>query len=234
MRSERFPVLNPLLIALCVLVLLMAGCAVPGGAGSRQAGTEKKAEIDGVEAAIPRPAKPARVATDDELGFVITESVRISGEVRDAYSTALQLLDSGNTRAGIDALQGVIEMAPELTAPHIDLGIAYSKTGEFDKAEASLKRAILLTPDHPVAHNELGIVYRRTGRFELARQSYERALDILEDFHYAQRNLGVLCDLFLQDMACALTNYEAYQLAFPGDQEVAMWIADIRNQMDNP
>lgn len=222
------------IFALLILLLLMAGCSVNGVSGLGQSSREKQVEPVSAEVDIPRPAKPAKVATDDELGFTITESVRISGEVRDAYAMALQLLENDNTEAGIAALQTVVELAPELTAPHIDLGIAYSKSGDYEKAEASLKRALLLTPDHPVAHNELGIVYRKTGRFQLARQSYEEALAILEDFHYAQRNLGVLCDLFLEDLSCALANYEAYQRAFPDDQEVQIWVADIRNRLGTP
>lgn len=220
-------------IAWLGLAVLLAGCAAPGGPASRQAATEKTAQPSAGGAGILRPAKPARVATDNELGFTISESVSIAGDVRNAYIDALQRLQNGDTEAGIQALKTVIEQAPELTAPHIDLGIAYMKHGDLKNAEASLKHALLLTPDHPVAHNELGIVYRKTGRFQLARQSYERALSILEDFHYAQRNLGVLCDLFLQDLPCALANYQAYHQAFPDDQDVDIWIADIRNRMAN-
>jgi len=180
---------------------------------------------------IARPSRPARVETDEELGFTITESIRITNDVREGYGNAARLLQRGEHEAGIRALQAVIAEAPELTAPHIDLGIAQAAMGDFEAAEASLKHALQLTPDHPVAHNELGIVYRRTGRFELARASYEQALAILGDFHFAQRNLGVLCDLFLEDLSCALSNYQAYQRAFPEDQEVNMWIADIQNRM---
>ena len=154
--------------------------------------------------------------------------------MRDAYATALQQLQTGATRQGISTLESVVEQAPQITAPHINLGIAYAEVGEFDKAQTSLQHALILTPEHPVALNELGIVYRRTGQLQLARDSYEAALQVMPSYHYAQRNLAVLCDLFLQDLDCALQNYTAYQQAFPDDRQVAVWIADLQRRTGAP
>ena len=224
-------------IAGALLVGMISGCAAPAGtpqAADPQASQSRASDPqagDAEAALVVRPEKPARMTADEAGGFTIAEAVRISPRVRNAYGTALALLERGDLEAGIAALREVVEQAPELTAPHIDLGVAYAKEGDWAAAEASLEHALALTPNHPVAHNELGIVYRKTGRFALARQSYENALAVFEDFHYAQRNLGILCDLFLQDLACALDNYTAYQKAFPNDKDVQMWIADIQNRM---
>ena len=128
-------------------------------------------------------------------------------------------------------LLDIIEVAPEITAPYIGLGMAYAHTGELDAAEDALLNALTLAPDHPIAHNELGIVYRKSGRFNEARARYEQALAVYPGFHYARRNLGVLCDLYLADMACALEHYEAYLQAVSEDPEVTIWITDIRNRM---
>ena len=78
----------------------------------------------------------------------------------------------------------------------------------------------------------MGIVYRRTGRFEEARESYERALEVHPGYHFALLNLGVLCDLFLEDLQCALKSYEGYAEIVADDPHVAMWIADVRTRMD--
>ena len=125
----------------------------------------------------------------------------------------------------------IVEIAPDITAPYIGLGIAYSRTGDLEAAEMALLDALALAPDHPIAHNEIGIVYRSTGRFDDARTSYEQALAVHPGFHYARRNLGVLCDLYLADLACALEHYEAYLQAVAEDPEVAIWVTDIRNRM---
>jgi Flp pilus assembly protein TadD len=175
--------------------------------------------------------RPARIEIEAGHGFTITEEVRISAAVRADFERALRLLEREDYDSGIPLLLEVTQAAPDLTTAHIDLGIAYGRVGELKHAEASLKRALELSPRHPVAHNEMGILYRRTGRFEQARESYERALAVFPDFHFARRNLAILCDVYLGDTACAIEHYESYNRAVPGDEAVAMWMADLRNRM---
>lgn len=171
---------------------------------------------------------PARIEIEEEVGFTISEEVRISSNVRMDYQQALALLQQGRHDQGVALLDTVAEAAPELSAPRIDLGIAYHRAGNLEAAEKNLLLALELNPDHPTTHNELGIVYRKAGRFSQARESYEAALAIYPGYHYARRNLAILCDLYLADMACALRNYEAYMATVPSDDEASMWISDIR------
>ena len=175
--------------------------------------------------------KPARIEIQEQLGFTITEKARISANVRLDYNEALTLLDQDRIDEGIALLELVAAAAPELSAPHIDLGIAYHRAGDLEAAEENLLLALESNPDHPIAHNELGIVYRKSGRFAEARQRYESALAIYPGYHYARRNLAVLCDLYLVDLRCALENYEAYMATVREDDEAAMWIADIRYRL---
>ncbi len=171
---------------------------------------------------------PSRVDVIDAVGFTITEEQAISEQVELAYQQALQLLEQGLVDQGIAALTQVTEAAPNLATPFIDLGVAYHVAGDLEAAETQLLRAIEINPSHPLAHNELGIIYRKTGRFTEARQRYEAALDIYPGYHHARRNLAILCDLYLVDPACALSNYEAYMDTVPDDAEVEIWMADLR------
>jgi Flp pilus assembly protein TadD len=174
---------------------------------------------------------PARIEIQQEVGFTITEETRISGDVRLDYDEALILLRQGQLERGVQLLETVVDAAPELSAPRIDLGIAHHQNGNLEAAESTLLRALELNPDHPIAHNELGIVYRKTGRFDDAQQSYRAALTTYPGYHYARRNLAILCDLYLADLNCALQNYEAYMATVPSDEEATMWIADIRQRL---
>lgn len=180
--------------------------------------------------AAPAPQVPAPLQEQDEHGFVITEHARFSPEVRADFEQATRLLRQENYAQGIALLRRVTERAPEATAAHIDLGIAYRETGELELAEASIRRALALNPRHPVAHNELGMIHRRTGHFQSARAHYEQALAVYPGFHFARRNLAVLCDVYLADLQCALQHYERYAEAVPGDDEAAMWITDLRHR----
>lgn len=177
-----------------------------------------------------RSGRGAEVEVREGGGFTIIEDVRVSGEVREDFDRALQLLVQEEYQQAIVLLESVTQQAPAVTVAHIDLGIAYSRIDELEPAEASMKRALEINPRHPVAHNELGMIYRKTGRFDAARESYERALAEHPGFHFARLNLAILCDVYLADSDCALENYQLYSEAVPDDEEAAMWIADLRNR----
>jgi Flp pilus assembly protein TadD len=164
----------------------------------------------------------------DENGFTLTEDVHVGVDVRFDYDNAIRLLEQKQYAQGIPLLLKVTANAPTLTAAHVDLGIAYARSDDLEKAEASLKRALELNARHPVAYNELGLVYRRKGQFAAARTSYEKAVEVFPGFHFARLNLAILCDLYLADRNCALENYVAYSQAVPDDKQAPMWIADLR------
>jgi tetratricopeptide (TPR) repeat protein len=164
-------------------------------------------------------------------GFTITDAARVSPEVRARYLAAIGNLEQGFYERGVAELEAVTQQAPELANPHVDLGIAYGRTGRLAEAAASLETAIALSAAHPIAHEELALIYRKQARFVDARAQYEQALALYPEFHLAHRNLAILCDLYQRDYGCALTHYEAYQALVPNDPQVAIWIADIKSRV---
>jgi tetratricopeptide (TPR) repeat protein len=246
--------LSPFTCAALAACVLFAGCvSAPTGGTPERAERPARAESvparaepapnRGETAAAPAPSSPLEAIlserrrgdypeiTADETGFTITEQVRIDGDARTEYEQALALLRQERYAEGIPLLVRVTETAPELTAPYVDLGVAYGRSGDLERAVAALETAKALSPEHPIVHNELGILYRKAGRFREARASYETALTVYSDFHYARRNLAVLCDLYLTDLECALEHYTAYMESVVDDAEVEIWIADIRNRL---
>jgi len=207
-RTEREQTMDtPRVVAALVLAVVLLGGGATASAG--------------------KPRGTAATPQQDAGGFQLIEKVRIPADVRADYDNAQRLLEAKQYEQGIALLLKVTQKAPNATAAYVDLGIAYGKSGDLDKAVASLKHAVELNPRQLVAYNELGIVYRRKGEFAAARDSYERALGVFPGFHYARLNLAILCDLYLGDLTCARDNYAAYQQLVPDDKQVAKWIAAV-------
>jgi tetratricopeptide (TPR) repeat protein len=170
--------------------------------------------------------------SSDFLGALdaFTEGTPGADKLRADYDAAVHMLQEAQYEPGIALLLKLTEYAPETAPPQIDLGIAYARTGDLDRAEASLQKAVESNSQQTVAYSELGLVQRQKKEFAKARASYEAALAKSADFQNAHRNLGILCDLYLGDFPCALEHYEAYSRIVPEDAEVTKWIADLRSR----
>jgi Tfp pilus assembly protein PilF len=164
-------------------------------------------------------------------GFIIMEVPQMDEASRIDFQRAVAMLNDQEYGQAIDLLEKIIEQSPGVTAPYIDIAIAYQHIGKLEQAEEHLKTALQLVPEHPVACNEYGLLYRKTGRFAEARAIYEKAIARFPDYYPVHRNLGILCDLYLNDLACALENYEIYSEARPEDKQVKLWIADLRTRL---
>jgi len=213
-----------------ILSLLSSGCSSTGSVAGASAG-RSNTETTVVHSPAKNGSSSIKVESNGAYGFTLSEVVRINADVRRDYQRAVLLLQAGQLEDGIKLLESIVERAPDVTNPHIDLGIAYVRVGRFAEAEASLAAALVLAPNHLAALNELGILQRRAGRFEEARASYQQALIIHPGFHFALLNLGMLCDLYLQDLSCALENYTRYEAIVPDDPDIRIWIADVRDRM---
>jgi tetratricopeptide (TPR) repeat protein len=141
------------------------------------------------------------------------------------------LLNDENYPEAIRLLKGITGKTSKFTAPYINLGIAYARTGEMDKAEETLKKALEINSQHPAANNELGIVYRKTGQYKKAREHYQTVVNTYPEYLPARKNLGVLCDIYMQDLECALEQYEEYLKRIPDDEKVKIWVADVKSRL---
>nr|MBP6514944.1 tetratricopeptide repeat protein [Steroidobacteraceae bacterium] len=109
--------------------------------------------------------------------------------------------------------------------------IALAGASRWSEASQLLRQALADPAAPAIVHSELGIVLRNTGEFRDAETAYRAALATDPSYTPAYRNLGVLLDLYLQDPAGALEQFERHQALLPApDPLVAAWITELRNR----
>jgi Flp pilus assembly protein TadD len=204
-------------LALIMMTAIFVGCATGG---------KPKPGTTGKGPSLAEGSSVSRLEAGRE-GFAIMEVPSMDVESRRDFDRAVGMIEDRDYEKAIGLLGKVIERSPGVTAPFINIAIAYKHMDQMEQAERHLKTALTLIPHHPVASNEYGLLLRKTGRFAEARIIYEQTLASFPDYHPARRNLGILCDLYLNDLSCALEQYEIYSAAMPADQQVKLWVADL-------
>lgn len=212
------------LALLAGLLTALAGCATRGTVPPEPAVVSP--------APPPVPTGPSVAPLPDgRSGFVIREVPNRPEDWQRDFAAAIACLDRQDYAGAVELLQRVIAQEPGVTAPYIDIALAYRELGKPEPAEENLKKALELFPAHPVAGTAYGLLLRRDGRFEEARTLYQEVLTRFPDYAPAHRNLGILCDLYLNDLECALDQYELYRAADPGNEQVDVWLADLRQRL---
>ena len=211
---------------------LLAGCATAGKAKVAPAGPTPAAAAEPSPTLTSLPTGPSVVHfTDGRKGFLIKEPSGMDAQLRADFDLASAMIKEAKYDKAIELLEKVIAKSPEMTAPHINLAIAYRQINKPEQAEQHLKKALELIPGHPVASNEYGLLLRKAGRFAESRKIYEKSLAAFPEYYPIHKNLGILCDLYLKDSACAVEHYEVYGTAMPKDEQVKLWLADLHTRL---
>lgn len=201
---------------LLLLVLTLAGCAT----------SPRTTPVDRAEEGRP-VASPAQAG---KRGTRAPEDIHVDADVIADFNTAMKYLKANDYEKGAKLLKQLTQRAPRYSAPYINLAMAYERMGKLEEAEKSIKKALELEPGHPIANTEYALLCRKAGRFAEAREIYEQILKRYPTFLAARKNLGILCDIYLRDLKCALTQYRTYSAAVPGDETVRIWIADLEKR----
>lgn len=88
-----------------------------------------------------------------------------------------------------------------------NLGSAYARCGEFDKAIEYLQEAVMVSPGYWLAYNNLGNVLSQVGRYDDAMGAYSRAIELKPDYAMAHFNLGLLYLSVYGDVTKAMQEY---------------------------
>lgn len=213
-------------------LILAASLMLLGGCASSASVKKSAVETVGTPNKITATGPSVSRFTDGRQGFVLTELPEMDGRSRNDFTQANEWINQGNYEQAISLLKAVVERYPKLSAPYINMAIAYERWGKPEEAEAQLKKALELVPAHPVASNVYGMFLRQKGRFPEARQVYEASITLFPEYLPLRRNLGILCDIYMNDPVCALEQYEVYSEAAPEDEQIKIWIADLRLRVD--
>lgn len=149
---------------------------------------------------------------------------------KEEFERALALARAGDDTAAEAQLANVARQYPQFSTPLIDLGILRRKDGDLERAAKALQAAAARDPHSARAWTELGITQRLEGKFQDAHQSYARAIAADPAYGPAYRDRGVLRDLYLDEPAAALSDFEQYRKLAGDDKPVAMWIAELSHR----
>ena len=130
----------------------------------------------------------------------------------------------------IQYLEEVLKQDPDSDQLLVELGWLYYRTGNYQKANQVLTRAIAVNKLNPAAHFNLGLVYRETGLLEKAVQELQRTLELDPDSKYAYYELGMI--YFSQekwDQAAAQFRYAAEK--DPAGADNYYWLGQAYERM---
>ncbi|MEJ5118759.1 tetratricopeptide repeat protein [Gluconobacter cerinus] len=94
------------------------------------------------------------------------------------YNTAQVLYFLGEFSESVSFYRMAIDMDPNYSEYHNEIGNIYSALEDFSKAIESYERAILLSAPYPEVHFNLAICLLRAGSFDDAVTHFERSLEL--------------------------------------------------------
>ena len=215
-----------------MLALLLAACGSAPPAKPTEASSEPVTASAGKSGATTPGAKAGTGGLTGAAGAVPNVPVTARGKAD--FDRAVGFMRSGNnTEAELEFKQVALQF-PQLSAPYVNLGILYRKSGRLEQSEDALKTAVERNDGSAVAWTELGATQRLRGEFPNAAASYEKAIADDPNFAPAYRNLGVVSDLYLGDPERALTAFEHYKELTGEEKPVSGWIAELRARTGKP
>lgn len=243
-------------LAVSALVLLLAACATaPKKSDADKASAEDAANVaEKADSALfgslfgdndkPRKKRDKKVdaadaATPAPVGkrAINLPMVLAPGAEKDAkaaksqYAQAMAALKAGNDDQALVLLRDISNQHPNLSGPLLNQAILLRKKGRLEEAQDLLKKSMMSQTQNPRVFNELGVVNRELGNFKQAKSAYETAIRLAPGYDRAHYNLAVLADLYLNDPALAVKEFEMYQsLQDSRDKKVDGWLKELKRR----
>lgn len=225
----------PRVLACAALAVLVSGCSEVSS-NAQSGGPAQSVVTPQPASSAPGTAATAGASAPGTSGAAAAgnPTAEIPKRAVADFDRAVGMMRSGNaTEAELEFKQISISY-PQLSAPYVNLGILFRKSGRLDQSEDALKAAVERGGSSAVAWTELGVTQRLRGEFQDAAASYEKAIAADPNYAAAYRNLGVVSDLYLADPERALSAFERYKEITREDKPVSGWIAELRQRTGKP
>lgn len=215
---------KPTLVA--ILILLASGCA------------QKKPTPSPAEAPAPTPAETATAPSGSASPKItalpnpyLKHQGKAPAAASQAFSGITPLITAGRFSEAETALLKLNQDYPKLSGPLVNLGLIYWKQKNYSKAQNAFENAQRTNPLNPDAYVPYGVMLREQGQFSQAEAQYQKSLAIWPHNTEALRNLGILYDLYLNQPAKALQQFQLCEsLSTDTDKELKGWIAELQRR----
>ena len=118
-------------VILAMVLSVLSGCATGG---------KVEPELVVQEAPVTQGPTVAQLA-DGRKGFVITEVPQLDDRARRDFQRAVAMLNDGRYEQAVALLVKVVEQSPGVSAPYINLAIAYRRLSRYDVDNTQPKSA---------------------------------------------------------------------------------------------
>jgi Tfp pilus assembly protein PilF len=106
------------------------------------------------------------------------EQAKAQAEMQAMAQQAIDAMRAGRDDEAIQRFNEIVTKIPTCSDCYYNLGVAYSKKGQYTEAENSFKKAIELAPNSADAYTGLANVYNAQKKFDLAQQSSAKAAEL--------------------------------------------------------
>lgn len=224
-----------------IIVLLLAGCSASGPqrptaqqqSGGDPSSSSASLEVSG-DGELMATGEPQQDTLQEALAAEaeLLDGIGGNKQAEDKYAAAIAAMRDGRDQEAETLFKAMTKEFPQLSGPHVNLGILYFQAEKTAQARAAFEKALELNPDSAISFNHLGILSRIDGDFNQALDHYTNALAINLKYAKAHLNMGILLELYMGQLAPALEHYKHYYaLSGEKDGEVYGWIVDLDRRL---
>ena len=141
-----------------------------------------------------------------------TEAVKLNDSGVEKY-------EQGDYHAAVDLISQALKIQPNNPTFQINLGTAFLKLDQFDRAEIAFKRVTELRPEYAVGHNQLGVALMEAGKNREALASFATAMRLKPNDATMMFNAGCI-QIRLKNYEDAIRLLNAAHVIEPKNSEV--------------